>query len=96
MVSSEGSCVSPNSAAKQYGVTKPISMAGPTKTDRQRSKELDKVWIVCVCVFFLLLLEKVLIIYNYCVFCADLVIIYVFGFWVWIIVFRGSLILYMR
>lgn len=52
MVSSEGSCVSPNSAAKQYGVTKPISMAGPTKTDRQRSKELDKVWIVCVCVFF--------------------------------------------
>ena len=31
-------------AMKQYGVTKPISMAGPTDTDLQRSVELEKVW----------------------------------------------------
>ena len=30
-------------AMKQYGVTKPISMAGPTDTDLQRSVELEKV-----------------------------------------------------
>lgn len=28
---------------KQYGVTKPISMAGPTEADIQRNRELEKV-----------------------------------------------------
>lgn len=28
---------------KQYGVTKPISMAGPTEADIQRTRELEKV-----------------------------------------------------
>lgn len=31
---------------KQYGVTKPLSRAGPSETDIQRTKELEK-----VCVF---------------------------------------------
>lgn len=30
-------------AAKQYGVTKPISMAGPSVTDMQKTAELEKV-----------------------------------------------------
>lgn len=45
MVSSEGLSGSPAPAAKQYGVTKPISVAGPTEADRQRSRELEKVCI---------------------------------------------------
>ena len=46
MGSSEGlSQSSPPSQAvpKQYGVTKPISMAGPTQIDIQRTLELEKV-----------------------------------------------------
>eukprot|EP00268_Persea_americana_P015020 TRINITY_DN167_c0_g2_i2.p1 TRINITY_DN167_c0_g2~~TRINITY_DN167_c0_g2_i2.p1 ORF type:complete len:967 (+),score=233.94 TRINITY_DN167_c0_g2_i2:2107-5007(+) len=44
MVSGEGSSdsSSPPAAAKQYGVTKPISVAGPTEADIQRSAELEK------------------------------------------------------
>ncbi|XP_052875543.1 nuclear poly(A) polymerase 4-like isoform X2 [Gossypium arboreum] len=45
MVSSEGLCGSqPPIAAPvtQYGVTKPISMAGPTAADIQRSRDLEK------------------------------------------------------
>lgn len=42
MVSAEGLSVSP-APAKQYGVTKPISLAGPTLADVQRSAELEKV-----------------------------------------------------
>ncbi|XP_007024323.2 PREDICTED: nuclear poly(A) polymerase 4 isoform X1 [Theobroma cacao] len=45
MVSSEGlSGSTPPVAApvKQYGVTKPISMAGPSEADIQRSRELEK------------------------------------------------------
>ncbi|XP_062154391.1 nuclear poly(A) polymerase 4-like isoform X2 [Alnus glutinosa] len=42
MVSSEGLSGSPAPAAKQYGVTKPLSVAGPTEADRQRSRELEK------------------------------------------------------
>lgn len=30
-------------AAKKYGVTKPISVAGPTEVDLQRNTELEKV-----------------------------------------------------
>lgn len=33
-------------ATKQYGVTQPISMAGPTEADSQRTLQLEK-----VCVF---------------------------------------------
>ncbi|KAE7999179.1 hypothetical protein FH972_003639 [Carpinus fangiana] len=42
MVSSEGLSGSPAPAAKQYGITKPISVSGPTEADRQRSRELEK------------------------------------------------------
>ncbi|KAE8690476.1 Nuclear poly(A) polymerase 2 [Hibiscus syriacus] len=45
MVSSEGLCgSSPPAAAPmtQYGVTKPISMAGPTEADILRSRDLEK------------------------------------------------------
>ncbi|XWS16281.1 hypothetical protein CRYUN_Cryun34aG0071800 [Craigia yunnanensis] len=45
MVSSEGLSCSPPSVAvpvTQYGVTKPISMAGPTEADMQRSLDLEK------------------------------------------------------
>ncbi|OMO66508.1 hypothetical protein COLO4_30523 [Corchorus olitorius] len=45
MVSSEGLSGLPPPVAvpvKQYGVTKPISMAGPTEVDIQRSRELEK------------------------------------------------------
>ncbi|XP_068642289.1 nuclear poly(A) polymerase 4-like [Aristolochia californica] len=42
MVSAEGLRGSSPSAAKQYGVTKPISIAGPTEADYQRSLELEK------------------------------------------------------
>ncbi|KAL5999649.1 hypothetical protein ACLOJK_037934 [Asimina triloba] len=44
MVSSEefGGSPPPPLAAKQYGVTKPISMAGPTDADLQRTLELEK------------------------------------------------------
>lgn len=35
---------SPDSApSKLYGVTKPLSLAGPSDTDRLRTKELEKV-----------------------------------------------------
>ncbi|XXG63591.1 hypothetical protein AAC387_Pa05g1742 [Persea americana] len=44
MVSGEGSSDSSSApaAAKQYGVRKPISVAGPTEADIQRSAELEK------------------------------------------------------
>ncbi|XVE52014.1 hypothetical protein DITRI_Ditri02bG0086600 [Diplodiscus trichospermus] len=45
MASSEGFSGSPTSVAApvtQYGVTKPISMAGPTEADLQRSRDLEK------------------------------------------------------
>ncbi|XP_068636507.1 nuclear poly(A) polymerase 4-like isoform X2 [Aristolochia californica] len=42
MVTAEGLHGSPASAVKQYGVTKPISMAGPTEADFQRNVELKK------------------------------------------------------
>ncbi|KAL4625975.1 hypothetical protein ACB092_05G063100 [Castanea dentata] len=48
MVSSEGLSASPATAtvavavAKKHGVTEPISMAGPTRADRQRSRDLEK------------------------------------------------------
>ncbi|XP_022715040.1 nuclear poly(A) polymerase 4-like isoform X2 [Durio zibethinus] len=45
MVSSKGLSGSPPYVAapvKQYGVTKPISMAGPTEADIQRSRDLEK------------------------------------------------------
>ncbi|KAA8541735.1 hypothetical protein F0562_022887 [Nyssa sinensis] len=44
MVSSEGLSASPppQQQQKQYGVTKPISFAGPTKADIQRRLELEK------------------------------------------------------
>lgn len=29
---------------KEYGVTKPLSLAGPMEADIQRTKELEKVW----------------------------------------------------
>lgn len=55
MVSSEGlsAPLSPPQAvvAKQYGVTKPISKAGPTEADVQRTVELEK---VCAVDFFFL------------------------------------------
>ena len=38
-------------SSKQFGVTKPISMAGPTVTDLQRTRELEK---VCFIVLFIL------------------------------------------
>eukprot|EP00257_Ricinus_communis_P025172 XP_025012586.1 nuclear poly(A) polymerase 4 [Ricinus communis] len=41
MVISEGLSASPP-PAKQYGVTKPISTAGPTEADIQRTRELEK------------------------------------------------------
>ncbi|XP_021654661.1 nuclear poly(A) polymerase 4 isoform X2 [Hevea brasiliensis] len=40
MVSSEG--LNSSQPPKQYGVTKPISMLGPTDADMQRSRELEK------------------------------------------------------
>ena len=54
MVSSEGVSASPSppaatatvAVAMKYGVTEPISMAGPTRADRQRSRDLEKVWIL--------------------------------------------------
>ncbi|XP_059643221.1 nuclear poly(A) polymerase 4-like isoform X2 [Cornus florida] len=45
MVSSEGLSASsplPHQPPKQYGVTSPISLAGPTEADTQRSLELEK------------------------------------------------------
>ncbi|BFG24381.1 hypothetical protein CerSpe_106550 [Prunus speciosa] len=45
MVSSEGLIAPlppPQAAARQYGVTKPISTAGPTEADIQRTLELEK------------------------------------------------------
>lgn len=42
MVRAEGLSGSPPQA-RQYGVTKPISLAGPTEADIQRSAELEKV-----------------------------------------------------
>lgn len=55
MVSAEGlsAPLSPPQAvvAKQYGVTKPISTAGPTEADVQRTVELEK---VCAVDFFFL------------------------------------------
>lgn len=51
MLGSDTSTVSPlqktpEASPKQYGVTKPLSRAGPSEADIQRTKELEK-----VCVF---------------------------------------------
>ena len=54
MVSLEGLSASPAppvvtamvAVVKKYDVTEPISMAGPTRADRQRSRDLEKVWIL--------------------------------------------------
>lgn len=46
MVRSEGLSAAPSppqAATKQYGVTKPISTAGPVDADIQRTLELEKV-----------------------------------------------------
>lgn len=37
---------------KQYGVTKPLSTAGPTVTDLQRSRELERVCLCISCITF--------------------------------------------
>lgn len=41
---------------KSYGITKPISLAGPTEADHLRNAELEKVfclWNLCfICNFF--------------------------------------------
>ena len=48
MVSSKGLGDSPpRQPVKQYGVTKPISLSGPTEADIQRSLELEKVCVLC-------------------------------------------------
>lgn len=67
MVSAEGSSGSSSPpAAKQYGVTKPLSNSGPTETDLQKTVELEKVYLFiylfCVSVscffeYFLILLH---------------------------------------
>lgn len=52
MVSSEGLIAPlppPQAAARQYGVTKPISTAGPTEADIQRTLELEKVCAIEFC-----------------------------------------------
>ena len=56
MVSSEGLSASPAppamtatvavAVAKKYGIMKPISMVGPTRANKQRSRDLEKVWIL--------------------------------------------------
>ncbi len=33
----------PQPAAKKYGITKPISIAGPTEADFQRNMDMEKV-----------------------------------------------------
>jgi poly(A) polymerase len=38
-----GSQSSNGTAAKRYGITKPISVAGPTEPDLHRNAELEKV-----------------------------------------------------
>lgn len=47
MVRAEGLSGSPP-RARQYGVTKPISLAGPTEADIQRSAELEKVILLFI------------------------------------------------
>lgn len=44
MVSSEAFDGPSPQMMKQYGVTKPISVAGPTELDIQKSIELEKVY----------------------------------------------------
>ena len=52
---------SPNgAAAKMYGITKPISIAGPTKPDLYRNAELEKVIGNCLYIFFQLLIIDLL------------------------------------
>lgn len=50
-----------SSPAKKYGITKPISFAGPTDADLQRNVELEKVIL-----FYLSFLE--VLIWNFVVF----------------------------
>lgn len=38
---------------KQYGITNPLSFAGPTNADRQRTSELEKVYNLMLLQFFL-------------------------------------------
>jgi len=45
MVDSESSNGSSRQAAAKYGITKPISLAGPTQADLKRNMELEKVKI---------------------------------------------------
>ena len=43
---------------KQYGVTKPISMAGPTVADLKRTRDLEKVCEPNYALFLLVLPES--------------------------------------
>lgn len=38
-----GASLLPSQPAKMYGITKPISVAGPTEADLHRNAELEKV-----------------------------------------------------
>jgi len=51
-----GSSEGVGTSSKQYGITKPISMAGPTVYDLHRTLELEKVgFFFCVMRYFFLL-----------------------------------------
>lgn len=50
---SEKSGSPPQSDVKQYGITNPLSFAGPTNADRQRTSELEKVYNLVAPIFFL-------------------------------------------
>lgn len=49
-LSPNGSSQQQSQPPKKYGITKPISLAGPSETDIQRNMELEKAIFVC---FFL-------------------------------------------
>ena len=89
MVSSEGLSSSPAppaaaatvAVAKKYGVTEPISKAGPTRADRQRSRDLEKVWILG----YLWRKFNSLHALRFFFWCLSYLFMF-FGFWVWAIV----------
>lgn len=79
MVSAEGLCGSqPPIAAPvtQYGVTKPISMAGPTVADIQRSRDLEKVYVGKYRNFFLFggegIVDFIYLFMFFCLFCVEI------------------------
>jgi len=39
---------------KSYGITKPISLAGPTEADHLRNAELEKVFVCRISVLFVI------------------------------------------